>query len=248
MKNFNTKTAFALIVAAGAIDDYEAHRAILAEAPAAPRMIYCADGGLRHMKPLGLEPDVILGDFDSAAAPLLEEYRLSGAASERYPAEKDYTDTELAVNRVAADGYSAALILGALGGRIDHTFTNIQLIYKYAVRGFRVALADSFGIAAVLMPGRAMTIDKLKPLTSLLGLQDNMPIADFAGAYAQTPKLSLLPIGGATRGVTTTGLKYPLQGADLEPFYTSGVSNEFIECTATVEIREGALLVMICAD
>ena len=249
---------FGLIIAAGAFDDYDAHRAILAQAPA-PRRIYCADGGLRHMAPLGLSPDVILGDFDSAEPALLDKYRMGDALLERHPADKDYTDTELAADRAVRDGCGAILILGALGRRIDHTYTNIQLAYKYALRGVRVALADPYGIAAVLVPGYAMEIVSDRPLASLLGLLENeknvpsclgrgTPNANHAAGGAPRFKLSLLPIGGAACGVTTSGLKYALKGADLESCYTSGVSNEFTSAHATVEIIEGALLIMACAD
>ena len=253
--------AFGLIVAAGAIEDYSVHRAMLADLPA-PRRVYCADGGLKHMERLGLAPDMILGDFDSADTARLVFLRVQGLPFERYPADKDYTDTELAVNRAVSDGCAAILIFGALGARIDHTFTNIQLMYKLALRGVRVLLADQYGIAAVLVSGGVMKISKNRPLASLLGSLTYKPAASaFASAAAAatasapaserifaSPKLSILPIGGVAKGVWTSGLKYALRGDDLESCYTIGVSNEFTGRSAAVKIAEGAVLVMICAD
>ena len=249
---------FGLIITAGEVSDYALHRAMLAELPP-PRIIYCADGGLRHMGLLGLEPDLILGDFDSAGSVLIDEYRNRGAPFEKHPADKDYTDTELAVSRAVSGGICRLLIFGALGARIDHTYTNIQLIFKYAKRGVRAVLADAYGIAAALVPGATLKIIKDKPLASLLGLSDLLRYGPENAAAPPTasglvfmhPKLSLLPIGGAARGVTVTGMKYALTGSDLEACYTSGVSNEFsgnAANAATVEIAEGALLVMVCAD
>ena len=242
-------SVFGIIIAAGIVEDYGIHRAMLSDLPA-PRRVYCADGGLRHMEPLGLAPDLILGDLDSADPSLINRFQNNGAQFERYPAEKDYTDTELAVERAAGDGCDTLLIFGALGARIDHTFTNIQLIFKYISRGIRIAIADCYGMASVLVPGCSLRIYKRRPLASLLKL---LPEAESASALAlapvfANPKLSILPIGGIVRGVRTSGLKYALCGADLEACYTVGVSNEFMGAAAMVEIEDGAVLIMICAD
>jgi len=160
---------FGLVIASGAIDNYARHRAMLARLPA-PDAVICADGGLRHVRPLGVAPDLITGDFDSVCGALLDEYRDGGVPIERLPVEKDFTDTETAVERAVGRGCGAVLILGALGSRADHVYANLQLLFKYALRGVRVALADANNAAAVLTPGRAMKIDKLRPIASLLGL------------------------------------------------------------------------------
>ena len=272
--------AFGLVVAAGDIKNYDVHRALLSDLPP-PAIAVCADGGLRHAVGLGVMPDVILGDFDSADEELLAEYRGAGIPLDKHPADKDYTDTELAVRRAvlaveqaakmagrathaadraasvpdhlmptpdrAAAGRAAILCLGAFGGRIDHTVANLQLMYKYALRGVRIALADDHGIAAVLVPGGTLRIDRRRPAASLLDL---LAYSGFSSnpAFSQA-KISILPIGGAARGVSVTGLKYPLRDAELEACYTSGVSNEFASAgCATVGLREGAICVMICAD
>ena len=239
---------FGLIVAAGAIDDYAAHRNILTTLPA-PDRIYCADGGLRHAAQLGITPDLILGDFDSADPGMLEQYKISGAPFETHPADKDFTDTELAAERAVLDGCGVILVFGAFGARIDHAYTNLQMLYKFASRGVRMALADSYGAAAVLLPGAELRIDAREPVASLLGYGESETLRaanDGAGAVFKDLKISLLPIGGPARGVRASGLKYKLDGADFEKFYTSGVSNEFTGNTASIELGEGALLVMIC--
>jgi thiamine pyrophosphokinase len=250
---------FGLIVASGNITDYGLHRIMLAQIPA-PDMTYCADGGLRHAKAIGIVPDLIIGDFDSVVAALLSEYRGLGVPTERLPAEKDYTDTEMAVARAVRDGCRAILILGALGARIDHTYANLQLIYKYTLRGIRVALADAHGVTTALVPGRAMNVDKQYPIASMLGLDytklsdlsdlsDLSELSDFSGkTIFPNPKLSIFPVGGAARGVNACGVKYKLAQASLESCYTSGVSNEFTSRSATVEVSEGAIYVMVCAD
>ena len=259
---------YCLIIAAGPIDDYCAQRALLAGLPA-PLRVYCADGGLRHAGPLGVTPDVVVGDFDSADAELMDSYAKAGARFERHPANKDFTDTELAAEAALRGGCGAALILGALGGRLDHTFANIQMIYKFALRGARLVLADSCGAAAVLVPGTVLRVEKRRPAASLLALEAAADTSATASATASATSdetsaetsaanadvrarpdaaLSILPIGGPARGLKTYGLKYALDGADVEGCYTTGVSNEFSGGEAGVQLAEGAALVMVCAD
>ena len=241
-----------LVVASGKIGNYEAHRAMLADLPELSA-VYCADGGVRHASRLGISPDLILGDFDSADSAQLAEYQTAGIPFERYPTDKDYTDTELAVERAVRAGCGAILLFGALGARIDHTLANMQLLYKYALRGVRIALADGYGAASVLLPGSALRIDKYRPAASLLGYLTYAPAgpatpaAPAAPVFAN-PKLSILPVGGAAYGVTTSGLLYALIGAVLDAGYTSGVSNEFTGPEASVELTGGALYIMICDD
>jgi thiamine pyrophosphokinase len=54
--------------------------------------------------------------------------------------------------------------------------------------------------------------------------------------------VSLLPVHGPALGVTTVGLRYPLDGEDLGPSTSRGVSNEFETLVAAVALREGTLL------
>ena len=164
---------YCLIVAAGTIDNYTTHREMLAQLPQ-PSCIYSADGGLRHLAPLGLTPDLLLGDFDSIDSELFKSHKLRGVKIERYPPDKDFTDTELAVARATVDGYKHILIFGAFGARIDHTYANIQLMYKYALIGINIVLADSYGMMRIIVSGSELEVSADKPLQSLLGLYDYM--------------------------------------------------------------------------
>ena len=106
-----------VIFGAGPVADYEAVRALL---PKAPFYLIAADGGLRHARALGLVPDAFIGDMDS----LREEDLPEGAIL--YPSQKDDTDMMLAVKQAMALGVRKVLLLGGLGGRLDHTYANIQ--------------------------------------------------------------------------------------------------------------------------
>ncbi len=98
--------------------------------------IICADGGIKHLEPLGLTPDVIIGDFDSWEKKIPYENKIV------HPKEKDDTDLGLCINYACKKGFCECIALGCLGGRIDHTFASINLI-KYAYdKGLNLTLCD----------------------------------------------------------------------------------------------------------
>lgn len=84
--------------------------------------IICADGGYNHAVKLGIEPDVLIGDFDSAIGFESVKNRIE------YPARKDYTDGELAVMYAADRGYEDIILIAMTGNRLDHTMTDIFLL------------------------------------------------------------------------------------------------------------------------
>ena len=106
----------------------------LAEPIGAGDLLIAADGGLTHIKRLGLTPHMILGDFDSLG------YIPEGA--QVFPVEKDDTDSMLAVRKGLALGYRRFVLYGALDGpRPDHTVANLQTLCFLADHGARGYLA-----------------------------------------------------------------------------------------------------------
>ena len=92
--------------------------------------IVAVDGGLKAARALGITPDVIVGDFDSADPSVLACYRKQEHIIwEVHQPEKDDTDTELALKRAMAMACTEIVLLGATGGRLDHMIGNIQLLY-----------------------------------------------------------------------------------------------------------------------
>lgn len=110
-----------------------------------------ADSGARHALALGVEPEIWLGDFDSSPPWLLE--RLS-APREVLPKDKDLTDGEALLRRALALGPAELLLLGGIGGRLDHTLAHLNLAFGAAERGLKVALSDGLAWAYPLLPGR----------------------------------------------------------------------------------------------
>ena len=97
-----------LLIANGEIKDYEHMKRYTVGYDA----VYCCDGGVRHFEALGISPDVIVGDFDSATEAAFEKYVSVGAKIFKFPSEKDCTDTELALRKAIEDGAASITIIG----------------------------------------------------------------------------------------------------------------------------------------
>ena len=87
-------------------------------------LLICADGGYKHLKALDVEPDVVLGDFDSSEEP-------KGIETVKFPAEKDMTDGEIAIEYALSKGADEIVLTCTLGGRVDHEMANIFLLTRY---------------------------------------------------------------------------------------------------------------------
>ena len=91
-------------------------------------LVIAADGGVEHVRALGIRPDIILGDFDSLG------YAPEGA--EVHPVEKDDTDAMLAAKRGLQLGCREFIFYGSLDGpRLDHTVANLQTLRYLADHG-----------------------------------------------------------------------------------------------------------------
>ena len=105
-----------------------------------------ADGGLQHTQALGLDPDVILGDFDSLG------YVPQKAVV--FPVEKDDTDAMLAARQGLALGCDRFVFYGALEGpRLDHTVANFQTLQFLADHGARGFLVGKTTIVTLVQNG-----------------------------------------------------------------------------------------------
>ena len=93
--------------------------------------IYCADGGANHLEALGIFPLEIWGDLDSVTKEIIEKYRNNNVRIKKFPKDKDYTDGELILQHISKLNYDEIIIIGGLGGRIDHLLTNLNLIFKF---------------------------------------------------------------------------------------------------------------------
>ena len=176
--------------------------------------VIAADGGCTRLRHWGIMPDFIIGDMDSLAGDLPE-----GVPFARFPSEKDETDMELALREGLRRGFRQFELLGACGGRPDHTMANVQLLVQAARQGASAVLhMGGWRCTALCAPGGNSTL-KLKGKGTV----------------------SVFAYGEQTRGVTIAGMKYPLAGETLDGAVPRGTSNE-LNGNGEISLTEGTLL------
>ena len=181
--------------------------------------IICADGGTRHALALGIQPDLIIGDLDSAEEGAVQKFRNDGVKVEAYPRDKNETDLELAINRAIVLKPKQIIILAALGGRLDQTLANITLLTDPRLTAFDVRLDD--GVEEVLL------------------CRDQVEVHGRSGDL-----VSLIPWQGTVTGIQTSGLRWALQREALYPDKTRGISNELTGDSASISLESGLLLIV----
>lgn len=180
-------------------------------------LLIAADGGARNAVALGLIPSVLIGDFDSLTNEELDKFSRAGASLQRHPPQKDETDLELALDYALKIGYAPILILGAYGGRLDHSLGILSLISAPKCIEANVSVDDG--------QTEAFFISKQ---------------AEISGKPGDT--VSLLAWGTPAEGIVTNGLQYPLKAETLSPYLTRGVSNVMTAEKAAVSLTGGLLL------
>lgn len=189
-------------------------------------VVIAADGGLDHAVEAGLRPSVLVGDLDSISAggrmwAYAHEVRI-----DEHPADKDLTDTELALQTALAVPDVGNLVV--LGGadrhdhRPDHFLGTLLALGHPSMAGFGAVTAHLGGTwFSVVHPGR--------PTTLPLGADRTF---------------SVLALHGPASGVTVHGAKWQLDDADLSPTEARGVSNESKEDTVTISTTAGVVTVV----
>lgn len=184
-------------------------------------LVIAADSGLDRSLALGVQPDVLVGDLDSASRQALDIARHGLSEIEAHAPAKDQTDLELALRRAVGEGATEIVVFGGGGGRADHWLANLAVMAATARRG--VSVRGQMGGCSV----RAV-----------------VPGDPYVEELRQGELVSLLPMGGDARGVVTEGLAYRLEGDDLKWGGSRGVSNVACGGEARVQIDGGVLLVI----
>lgn len=188
-------------------------------------LVIAVDGGLGYCGALGVEPHLILGDFDSVSskeAKVIEmlEQQIPERVI-RLPREKDDTDTLAALKEGLRRGYRDFRIYGGTGGRFDHTFANIQCLLFLKRQGAVGYLMDGNGMILVLE-------------------DESVEFQEGLEGY-----LSLFSLSQESLDVTIQGMKYPLERAVLRNDFPIGISNEFTGKPAVISVEKGQLVCML---
>jgi thiamine pyrophosphokinase len=204
----------AVIIANGKMEKPE----FLSEYLNSSSWIIAANGGTYNCLSLGLRPNVIIGDLDSLKDEELTSYREAGTEIIKYPKHKDETDLELALQYALKIGITDLLIIGGLGARWDMSIANIMVLARPMYAYVNIRLLDGHQEIRILKPGDRTIIH---------------------GQPGET--ISLIPLAGDVHGISTTGLKYPLNDEILQFGSARGVSNVFILEQAEIFFSRGLL-------
>ena len=182
--------------------------------PAPGDCVIAADRGYDSLLAYGVVPDLVVGDFDSLG------YAPSHPNVTQLPKQKDDTDMVYALRKGLELGYRRFVLLGGVGGRLEHTLGNLQILDWLTTQGATGFLAGEKTVA-----------------TALRNSSITFP-ASMSGY------LSVFCNSGAAHGVTLQGLKFPLDNYTMSGSFPIGVSNEFLGEPATVSVADGSLLLL----
>jgi thiamine pyrophosphokinase len=183
-------------------------------------IVIAADGGSLHAETLGLPLHAVIGDLDSVGEERAAAFSAQSIQIQRSPSEKDETDLELALLYGAEQGADEMIILGAFGGRLDMSLANLLLLTHPRLEHIHIEIWNGNQTAWIIRP----------------------PGEEIQGKENDT--VSLIPLNGEVKGVTTRNLAYPLHDEALPAGFSRGVSNILTSNTASVSFKEGTLLVV----
>lgn len=180
--------------------------------------IICADGGYSACKEAGYAPDLFVGDIDSSISP-------EDTIKIVLPAEKDMTDLQAAINEGIKRGFKEFILTGCTGKRLDHHYAAVCMLEYLNTQGVSGRIIDTWNMIFFHKGG--------------------------AREFVKIPEykyISVVPLDEKLTGVWLKGLKYPLKDAVLLRTGTVGVSNEFEDNKAVIEVGSGRSLVIYSKD
>ena len=189
-------------------------------------VIIACDSGTDFLASHGIIPDMVVGDMDSISDKGLEFIKDNNIFTEKYPVEKDWTDTEIALGKSMDND---VVLICPVTGRIDHVMANLGLVLKLKSQGKSISITDGITYCYPLYGEDTATAD----------------VTPYKGHAA----VSLIPcdFSNPVTGVTTEGLYYPLEDADLNFGSSFSFSNKPLENASfiRVSIRSGLLLLVV---
>lgn len=180
-------------------------------------LIIAADGGLKHLQSVNINADIIIGDFDSLGNVPCDDNVI------KLNPIKDITDMNAAVEIGIEKGYDDFVIFGALGGRIDHSLANIQLIASLSKRGMKAVLKNGETFITAVTDG----------------------IINFDSSYKGY--ISVFAHSDICENVCIRGLKYNLEKSVLKNDFALGISNEFVGTESSVSVEQGTMIIAVNA-
>lgn len=187
-------------------------------------LIIGVDSGCKYLLKNNIIPHYIVGDFDSANKGDIIELENKGVIKYQYNSEKDFTDSEIAMNLAIDNNATEIILLGGTGSRFDHTFANIGLMLKAKERGVTLIIVDDNNKIYMVDKDTEFKRDKNYDYISFLAYRDEVNNLEIKGA------------------------KYSLKNYNLKVGESRTVSNEFLEQKINISFDSGIILVIFSKD
>ena len=186
------------------------------------KIIIAVDKGLESLHNINVNPDYIIGDFDSVSKDILDKY--SNTELVKLNPIKDFTDTHMALKLAIDLKADTITILGATGKRIDHALANINIMKEALEKDIKCKMID--------------THNEIQLINSYTELEKN----------TKYKYISLIPLTNKAEGITLKGFKYLLNNATLNIGHSIGVSNEQVDDIASINVSGGILILIKSID
>lgn len=197
--------------------------------------VIAVDGGFDYLLQANISPDLVIGDFDSVTSCHISKTKLiPDCETLSFPPEKDYTDMHLAVKEGIIRGFDTFVIYGGLGGRIDHSLANIQLLAWLAGQGMSGYLIGSGQVITSITNTSFSVKNETTP--------DNRIKALFSPVTNRY--ISIISQSDISKGVTIKGLKYETDNTTLTNNFALGTSNNYTGSDYMITVKNGTLIIV----
>lgn len=209
-----------LIITNGDMNNLDYYKDILKEY----EYIICVDGAIRYLVKMNVRPDIIIGDLDSISSEFLQIIEEENIPIAKFPSEKDETDTELAILLALEKNSSEITLLGGIGSRVDHSFTNFTLLARTAEKDVKCRM--------------------LNEKNDCYFVKDKISFEDFDKSY----NVSIIPLTAEIIVEKTEGLYYPLANEVIARGSSRGISNVPLDKKIAITITKGMAMVVLAKD
>ena len=179
--------------------------------------IIAVDSGIGIVRNFGIIPDCLVGDLDSAAKEDIQWAKDNDINIIKYPVEKDFVDTQLALDIAYQVNPTEITIYNELSGRFDHAITLAYLLLQPLKRGIKARIVSKNNI--IYLVDKHITIASSDSYVSI---------------FPFTPQAQ----------ATAVGLKYNLPEIFYAE-NPMGISNEFIKERAEITVKQGIILLIM---
>lgn len=184
--------------------------------------VIAADSGANVLYTNKIIPKFLIGDFDSIDKEVLEYFK-GKVDIEKYPPEKDYTDTELALLKAIENGATEVIFLGCTGSRLDHVIGNMCVLYKAINKGLKAYIVDDNNKITIITKS-----------SKIIGCKGE--------------GFSLFAYNEEVKNLKIEGSKYNLDNYNLKVGDNLTVSNEFLENEVYLKFNSGSLILIRAID